>query len=65
MFILELNRIVWDELQNPVIGLTALRMAIAAKIERILQKSLGSNQIGGQGEDILEDPRPASQGNVG
>jgi hypothetical protein len=65
MFILELNRVVWDELQNPVIGLTVLRMAIAAKIEQILQKSLGNNQIEGQGGNNLEDHRPASQGNVG
>jgi hypothetical protein len=65
MFILELNRVVWEDLQNPVVGLTALRVAIAVKIERILQKSLGSNQIRGQGKDILEDHRPATQGNVG
>lgn len=39
---LELNRAVWEELQHPVLSLTALRAAVAARIERLLQESLES-----------------------
>lgn len=43
-FILDLNRAIWEELQNPVVGLTALRVAIAAKMEQILQGDLNNYQ---------------------
>jgi hypothetical protein len=76
-FILELNRVVWEELQGPVIGLTALRTAVVAKIEEILKKGAGSNEAGGPdhnialedraggaSEDTQEDNKPTTQGDV-
>jgi len=76
-FILELDRVVWEELQGPVIGLTALRTAIVAKIEQILKNGTESNdargrdqnitlgeRVGGASEDTQEVTKPATQGGV-
>jgi hypothetical protein len=38
---------VWEELQTPVLGLTALRLSVAAKIEGILERSSETHESGG------------------
>jgi hypothetical protein len=47
-FILELNRVLWEELQGPVIGLTSLRTTVVPKIEQILKNGAESNEAGGR-----------------
>jgi hypothetical protein len=76
-FILELDRVLWEELQGPVIGLTSLRTAVVAKIEQILKNGAESNEAkgrdqdiplgeraGGVSEDTQEVNKPATQGDV-
>jgi hypothetical protein len=72
-FIMKLNRVVWDQLQEPVIGLTALRKTLMPKIEEILQESEGSTEVEGtdqdvalegwDGADVREEDKAKTEGN--
>jgi len=51
-FIMKLNRVVWDQLQEPVIGLTALRKTLMPKIEEILREGEGNTAVEGSDQDV-------------
>lgn len=63
-FITELNRVVWDQLQKPVIGLTALRQTLMPKIEEILKMGEGSSGVEESDQNIALGDRAGADVDV-